>query len=191
VYAETAPDRVDQSVIIGALYFYAVDEHFPAAILTPACDFEQSKAELVTACALVEAWALISSLVTNDWANQGFVTDSGLVVPLADLSKGKLKTYRERVSRLIKNQYPRYHWLAPLPGSRTPLVADFQLISALPVDELADARLIAILASPFREELPARYAAYMSRVGTPDHASETVEAWLDASLQAVFQKKAG
>jgi hypothetical protein len=35
------------------------------------------------------------------------------------------------------------------------------------------------LASPYREQVPARYVAYMERIGTPDHDPQDIARWID------------
>jgi hypothetical protein len=187
MYLPGRPTAIDQSVVVETLYFHALDDHLAAVVLTPACDFEQRKAELAIACAAISAWDLIAQLAQTDWVKEGLVDESGSLKKRGDLSNSKIKWFKAQISRMIKQQYPRYHWLAPIPHTNLPpLVADFQIIACLPIDVIVRATPIASLQSPFREQLPARYAAYMGRVGTPDLEVPILETWLEQAVDSVF-----
>jgi hypothetical protein len=90
------------------------------------------------------------------------------------------------VRNLITQSFPRYHWLPPLPGTVTPCILDFQVVESAVLEELNERKIVAQLQSPLREQVPARYAAYMSRVGTPDFTPESIQAWISAATAAVF-----
>ncbi|MGH7466995.1 MAG: hypothetical protein ACRENP_03320 [Longimicrobiales bacterium] len=186
MYAAMIPSKIDQSVIVEGLYFYAIDEHFPGIVLTPACDFEQGKVELATACALISAWDLLSQLLRTDWQKDGLIDQSGSPVLRSSLSAGKTKWFKGQVRSVARQQFPRYHWLPPPPGTKVPLIADFQILACVPVDEIRAVTPIAALLSPFREQLPTRYAAYVGRIGTPDAEAEVIESWLGAAVAAIF-----
>ncbi len=186
MYVDPAPAVLDQGTIVERAYFYAADEERPALVLTPTCDFEQAKAEFVQLCALIDSWELVAALLATDWKKMGLVDDAGARVKTP--GKGKLDELRNNIKQLINQRFPRYHWLAPLPGAKRPLVADFQILTTLTLEDLAHTKILAGLSGPFREQAAARYAAYMGRVGTPDFLGEHVADWIESGVDELFPK---
>jgi hypothetical protein len=184
LYNDAAPAKVGQGTIVREVYFYAVDETLPGLSLTPVCDIEQVKAELIQFCALFDAWELVTELVKTEW-NLGLTDATGALVA-GPLSNTKKNAFHGHVRQLIAQRIPRYHWLAPLPGTTPPLIADFQVLASVVPAELEQAELVAELRSPYREQTAARYSAYMGRVGTPDFTQEQIDGWLAQSLM-IFQ----
>ena len=165
MYNDSSPTTVDQGVILDSVYFYSLDQHHKGLVLTPACDFAQHKAELVQICALLPANFLVSTLRETVWSKQN-----------RNNVKGQIKN-------MIKQKFPRYHWLASLPGIIPTLVADFQNIASIPFIEIENTELKAELMSPYREQIPARYAAYMGRVGTPDFDHGDIDEWAESIVE--------
>lgn len=186
MYVDPAPAVLDQGTIVERAYFYSVDEERPALVLTPTCDFEQTNAEFVQMCALIDAWELVEALLATHWKKMGLVDDAGARVQAP--GKGKLDDLRNSIKQLITQRFPRYHWLAPLPGGDRPLVADFQILTTLTLEDLAETKILAGLRGPFREQAAARYAAYMGRVGTPDFTGEQIAGWIEGGLDELFPK---
>lgn len=154
--------------------------------LTPICDIEQSKAETVQFCALYDVWDKIRTLCQTDWQGERLIDSEGNLLP-GPLSNTKRGAFNEKVSLLIKQRLPRYHWLAPMPSTqRPPLIADFQVLTSHPLEELGDDQIEAELASPYREQAASRYASYMGRVGTPDFTIDQIETWLAEGARILF-----
>lgn len=181
-----APPRIDQSVILESVYFYALDDHFRAVVLTPACDLEQGKAELITVAALVNAWDLVAELLATDWVKQGLTEESGRLVDRSRLSSGNQKWLAGQLRRMMKQQFPRYHWISPQTDSDAPFVVDFQIVGCLAMEEVEPITRLGVLVSPYREQLPSRYAAYMGRIGTPDLEPEVAEREIQAGIDVLF-----
>lgn len=176
---------IDQAVLLDVVYFYAIDEARRALVLTPTCDFAQQKCELVQVCAIFDAWETVEHFVRGEWAGLGLVSDSGALVG-GPLSKGKFKDFANSMRQLITQRLPRYHWLAPLPGEPRPQLLDFQLVESVSIQEVAGTKIVGELASPFREQVSARYAAYMGRVGTPDFGASEIDGWVSDCVQRLF-----
>jgi hypothetical protein len=190
VYLESSSGRIDQAVIVEPFYFYALDEDLPALILTPTCDFAQQKCEYVQACAIVDAWEVVKGLLGTSWSKSGLVADGKLLA--GPLPKNKRGDLTDKLTKLAAQQFPRYHWLAPLPGTQSPRIADFQLVQSVSLAEVESiCAVVAELRSPFREEATARYSTYMARVGTDGHPPDELKAWIDAGLAALFPDPAG
>lgn len=152
-------------------------------LLTPECDLQQGKAVTVVFVALFNAEELVMELVASDWAGIGLVEDGKY---LTSASNSKRKQLDERIKQLQRHHFQRYHWLDEFAGSNGPLVADFQFLSCLPSEFLNTAAPDAMLADPYRSELPARYAAYVGRIGTPDPEEARLAAWRQGLLDTKF-----
>src|SRR5262249_54045789 len=119
------------------------------------------------------------------WNGLGLVNGAGILIT-GPLSAGKRKDLSNRIRDVIAHKYPRYHWLAPLPTGNVPRIIDFQVMQSLQVSELETESIVAELSSPYREEVAARYSAYMGRVGTPDHSGDQMSAWIDQGIDLLF-----
>ncbi len=185
MYTDAVPAKVGQGTIVKDIYFYAIDEARSAISLTPICDLEQSKAEMLQLSALFDAWEIAARLFQGDWGGAGLIDREGKLIP-GPLSGTKTKEFNDKVRQLIGQRFPRYHWLAPLPATDRPLLADFQVLTALPIEEVMAQNILTELKSPFREQIAARYASYMGRVGTPDFSKEQIDGWLAQGLRHLF-----
>jgi hypothetical protein len=186
VYSAAVPTQIGQSVILDGVSFYSTDEVTLGIVLTPACDFEQKKVDLVQICQLRDAIETIGLLIRDDWNKSGLVDSNGNPIP-GPLSNTKRNDFSEKLRALIGQRFPRYHWLPPLPGSKRPLIADFQNVASLLPEDLESAPIIAGLESPYRESVPTRYAAYMGRVGTPDYPKAEAQEWIDRIIETLFK----
>jgi len=167
------------------VYFYGTDETTLGIVLTPACDFEQKKAELIQLCQLRDALDWIAILIQHDWRKLGLLNANGSRIA-GPLSVNKTNDLSDKLRSIIGQRFPRYHWLPPLVGSKRPLIADFQSVTSLTQEDLEGAQIVAALESPYREALPTRYAAYMGRVGTPDYPVAHVQEWVDRTIEVLF-----
>ena len=170
MYEPAPPAELQQGVVARDVYFWSVD-HFSLGIaLTPACDFEQGKVELITFCSVFDAVTALRQLLANDLTD-----DEGR--PATRISNNKLGKVKSKVDQIIKRRWLRYHWLAPLPDTETPLLVDFTVVTSISISETVDLERVVRLTSPYREEISSRYAAYLGRVGIPDFTDEELHTW--------------
>lgn len=113
-------------------------------ILTPSCDFAQSKANHVT---MVRCERLTDREEYKKRATE----------------KGK-----EQLRQLIEDKRGDRFKFLPRAFFIPDLVVDFQQIRSLAIESLKDFQEIATLDSPFAESAVARFSRYFSRLGTPD-----------------------
>jgi hypothetical protein len=177
--------EIDQYVILGDVYFHGIDESHPGLILTPNCDFAQEKCDLVHACALRDAWYVIEQFIRGEWSEIKLVGSDGQLIP-SPLPSGKRKALAASIKQLIKQRLPRYHWLVPLPGTTVPQVLDFQVVGSVDLLEIQGATILAQLASPYGEQISARYASYMGRIGTDDFADAEIDGWISTAISTLF-----
>jgi hypothetical protein len=184
VYVDPPAGAIDQGVILEEAYFWAADATYPAFVLTPTCDFQQAKCDYALVCAVHRDGSL-KELLTGVLGNALRKKDGTPLV--APLTPEQRKPIAGRIKgELIALRAARYHFLPPIPGTKSPLILDFQLVQSASVPEIANTPVIAELASPYREQVPARYVAYMGRVGTPDYEQQDVDQWADSALDILF-----
>jgi hypothetical protein len=167
------------------VYFDAIDEPRNGLILTPRCDIAQDRVEFLHVCPLLDAWEIVGEFISKEWTGAKLLAEDGSRLP-GPLSKTKRDNFANSLKLVITQRLPRYHWLEPLPGSTIPQILDFQILLSILLDEVKDKPVVAELAGPFAEEVSARYAAFMGRVGTPDYSSTQIDQWTDEACAALF-----
>jgi hypothetical protein len=172
-----------QGDILEGIYFPALDEPRPGLLVTPICDIEHDRATFWTFVALFpdedEAEKAIRKVALSldgaSWDEQG-----ALIV-----TRRQEKKIREYLDRLVAQDLRRYQWLPPLQGVLGGMVADFEVISSIPVKEATTKKKVASMASSWREQVPARYSAFMGRIGTEDLPRSEIEAHVTRLLSTV------
>lgn len=185
MYVPTPSATLDQGVILKELYFYGSDVSRPGVVVTPTCDIEQGKCDYVQVCALWDAWEVVDGLLHGAWSGMKLVQPSGALAA-GPLGKDKRSNLEGQIRRLVTQQFSRYHWLNPPPGTTVPRIVDFQQLASIGINEVAGSTIVAELRSPYREQLCARYAAYMGRVGTEDPSSGDVSTWIQQGIDRLF-----
>ncbi|MFF2496627.1 hypothetical protein [Agromyces sp. NPDC058064] len=132
------------------------------SVLTPACDFAQSKVEFAL---LVGGTHLTNFTTYKEWVDS---QDS--------------KTKWGGLQQLLTSRLPRYHYL-PRFRAVPDLVLDFENLVAVPVADLSNYRRVASLASPYSEHLLIRNSDYRSRIGVPDQDLKKTKARLQADAR--------
>lgn len=176
----------DQGDIVDGVYFPGPDAKLPAVLVTPACDLEQEKVSLWTFVALFPDTAVAGDIVQREKGSLP-VGEDGLV----SQPTTKQRTHLERKLReLMTQRFYRYHWLPLKIGDQTGHVADFSFVTSLPSAEVSKkaARLFSMNSS-WREEVPARFAAYIGRVGVEDYPAETSSGHLERLVGSVVKSK--
>lgn len=138
-------DAIDQGDIVSSDVFEQIYGGSCAVVLTPRCDIEW-KADFLTLCAVASPHEILRKRATLDTT----------------------KKRRNFVDSMLKGTNQRFHWLEPIDRFPRGAVADFQLVASIAADVLIPEDVIIRIAGPYCEELSARYAAYMGRVGVPD-----------------------
>jgi hypothetical protein len=174
----------DQGDIVAGVYFAAVDTDLPGVLVTPACDIEQGKVDLWTFVALFPDVAVARALVAKDiegWMKPGATSSSAG----SGLSTKQRAALAKKMDELLNHRFARYHWLPVRIGDSPAHVADFSYVTALPADEVKERTRVASLRSSWREQLPARYASFMARVGTVDFKREDVATEVERLVQVL------
>ncbi len=92
------------------------------------------------------------------------------------------------VDRLMRQQYPRYHWIPLKVAEVDGHVADFTFVTSMMSTEVRQLTRVASLESSWREQLPARYVAYMGRVGTEDTPPQELKTHRDRIVAGLIAR---
>jgi len=140
-------DLVRREVTQGNQYF---------VIVTPSCDLEQGKAEMV-----ILARCLPVSDTEEHKKYIGYVSKGD--VPSAN----SIRDIRGLMGNNRKRQPDRYHFI-PEFLNIPHLVVDFSDLRQIPLAKIGRLQRLASLDSPFAEELLVRFSRHYGRIGTPD-----------------------
>ena len=173
----------DQSDVATGIYFSAFDKKLPAVLLTPACDLDHSKTSFWTFAALFPDIDVAREIAAREAPGQGITKGSdGKYL----LSGKKRRALAGKLRDLLLNRYPRFQWLPIQVGGHPAHVADFAQVASVAVEEVKrTAERVASIASSWREQIPARYSAYMGRVGTDDLPESDISSHLDRLISAM------
>ena len=156
----------DQGDIVDAVYFPGPDSKLPAVLVTPACDLEHGSA-------------------TDLWTFVALRPDAEVAGDLVE-EHGSPKS---SLSQLMKQRYYRYHWLPVSIGTIPGHVADFAMVTSLPMGEVTKAaKRLYSMNSSWREQLPTRYAAYIGRIGVDDYSKSETQSHIDRLLGGLPKK---
>lgn len=170
----------DQGDIVDGVYFAAFDKKMPGVLVTPACDIAQEKVDLWTFVGLFPDIDVAKASVAKE-------LEEWNLPPGTPPSRKQRSSLAKALGFLIAQRLPRYHWIPVTIGEVTGHVADFTCVTALPAAEVkGGAKRVATLLSSWREQVPARYAAFMARVGTVDFDDATVNAEIERLVSGVL-----
>jgi len=150
-------------------------------VLTPACDFEQGKAENVL---LARVYELTQHSLYKVWIDaKKKLMGAGEKNPHIKELQTAAKVAGGDVLTLVKDRKSeRYKFLSGtffLPDC----VIDFQNLKNLPLVNQSDFEQVCSLDSPFREEILHLFSRYYGRIGTPDINKDDVWAKVEASFE--------
>jgi len=141
-------------------YVYGPDEAGAWWIVaTPACDFEQGKAEHVLR---VGARRLTDHPIYKDWHSHRSLRQGDAK------ATSKEREAHDKLMRLLRNNAgDRFRFL---PGTffLPDIVVDLQSLRQLPAADLDGENVVCCLDSPYREEMLLHLSKYYGRIGTPD-----------------------
>lgn len=171
LYADSFDDSIEQSAIYNQVFFESVSQELPAIVLTPRCEILHPKGELlVTVSGVFPASIVFEQFLRKKGLPQDQIVGSELT------PKSKYKGFpKEFKDYYFKNRVLEFHFLPAYKGKLPHSFVDFRVVKTLLPEELHDKNKISVLISPWRESVPARYAAYSLRVGVKDFADDFLE----------------
>lgn len=141
-------------------------------VLTPACDFEQDKAQNVL---MAQVTPLVEHEFYRDWQNKARALAN--LPPQQQQTKDAKKPSADArgiVKSLVKNrQGSRFRFL---PGAffLPDCIVDFQSLLNLPIVESDNYEIVCSLDNPYREEFLQLFSSYYGRIGTPDYELDPI-----------------
>ncbi|MCU7843287.1 MAG: response regulator [Candidatus Thiodiazotropha sp. (ex Monitilora ramsayi)] len=148
-------------------------------VLTPACDFEQNKAENVL---LAQITPLADHMLYKNW--QDYARELDGLAPGQPSKEIKTSTNKARgeVKSLVKNaKGGRFKFL---PGTffLPDCIVDFQQLLNLPIADAVKFEIVCSLDNPYREEVLQLFSSYFGRIGTPDYEFDSIWKNIDESI---------
>ncbi len=180
IYEDVEPQAgVDQGNVFTDIYLPAIEARVTAIVVTPTCDLEQDKAQFIKFISTVELTFVIKIIADSVGIEESVFTSGDAI------SRGQ---YNSLIKVLRKNTtgdfLPRYYLLPEYPGLLPALYLDFQRVFVVPFQQVIQEYLtnrVARVASPWREQIAARYAGYSMRVGTLDYLDDELRTVLDTT----------
>lgn len=148
-------------------------------VMTPACDFEQNKAENVL---LVKITPLTEHVIYKEWVSRKDECSEE-----NDDSKKALKVARGKVKSLIKGAVSERYKFLPGTFFIPDCILDFQDVMHYPRNKSDDFDVICSMDNPYREEMLHLFSKYYGRIGTPDYDFGPI--W--ESIDKQFEKAQG
>ena len=163
IYEARFDAEVDQSAIYAEITFTCIGKPSYAIVLTPICDIATKKLSYITLAQIIPANIIYEMILFNEKLSEQ------QMIGVEAVGSGKLKHIKDEfLKNYLKNRVYRYHFLPKLNGILDNSFIDFQVVQTFSIEELIKHKKTAVLKSPWRESIPARYAAYSVRIGTPD-----------------------
>lgn len=168
--APTGAPALTQGAVLDALP-WGLDPAPLGVVLTNPCDLRWEKASYVIVSALVSAKDVI-------WASSDFRSWAGDHPREGALSKKRWDSLSRVLQGFVRSDSICRYFLVEsdvLGEEMGPLVADFQHLLSIPIEEAGRKPVVALLPPPDREKLIMHFAAYTSRIGV-DRAVEREQA---------------
>jgi len=150
-------------------------------VLTPACDFEQNKADNVLL-------AEITPLKEHDLYKKWETEDAKFNALSSELQRAKaekkpVSQAASAVKDLVKGRKGERYKFLPGTFFLPDCIIDFQALNACPQDHTTHFDIVCSLDSPYREEILHLFSKYYGRIGTPDYNFSTVWEKIDANFK--------
>ena len=170
-------DRIDQGDVFVDIYFATNDERVNAVVISPTCDLEHNKADYVKFISTVAFELVIMDILMNHSRVDQSDFESGQTI-----SKKKYDSAMNAIQYNINGDLlPRYYFLPGYSHFLHDSYLDFQMVFVIPLQQVYESYLtnrVTRIASPWREQIAARYSGYSVRVGTPDYSESDLQGLL-------------
>jgi hypothetical protein len=163
IYLKDFDRNPEQSAIYKEIHFNCNDQTLLGICVTPQCEMGKKRTLFHTFCQLIP----FDLFLEHHLKKQGWTAEK--LECTTKPTENTLKNFRDLLIKFqdtfIENKAHRYHFL---PGFNTipHSFVDFQAIECIRDNELKSENKIAVLDSPWREQIPTRYSFYQGRIGT-------------------------
>lgn len=182
VYNFNCHGQIEQSAIYLNVSFECVNENSPAIILSSQCDLMPHSpqsyillARLVPVAEIFLYW--LESM--NDYSEDEIFGN----IPIASNKKKRKGIILDFCKMYLRGHTFGYYYLPEIEGKIEHSLVCFEITKCVSMQEIDDKEKLCVLKSPFREAVPARFAAYMGRIGTPQYQEEYLRTLMDNICQ--------
>lgn len=183
-WLKTASPQITQGSIVDGID-WGYGEYNPLSIvLSNACDIDHGKCSFLMVIALLPAAETLSE-------SKEFKNKTENANAKHELTKKSWKSLYDFLSSYIHNKnICRYYFFDPQPILDAPLlVADFQMIKSVSIDQISHLENIAQLSSPYIEQMILHFASYTARIPS-DRVEQEIEEKLINELALPYHKSA-
>lgn len=179
VYKVDAEPYVEQSAIYQDVPFVA-QERFKSLgiVLSAQCDIERFTDNSYLLVARIQPIAGAFGLWLEE--EKGY-TEAEILgdTPVDPVKKKRRRVCEKFAKTYLRNKVVKYYFLPELLGVVDASFVCCEITQCIQVKEIEKLKKVCVLRSPFREAVPAHYAAYIGRVGTPVFKKDDLLATLD------------
>lgn len=148
-------------------------------VLTPACDFEQGKAENVL---LAKLTPLTEHELYKEWKEKASEFDALKGKQVTKEDKQAVSQARGNVKNLVKNNKGNRFRFLPGTFFLPDCIIDFQQLLNLPKVDADKYEVVCSLDNPYREEILQLFSNYYGRIGTPDYEFDSIWEKIDQTF---------
>lgn len=176
IYEDSFDDRIEQSAIYRGVLFPCIKKKIVAIVLTPVCDIYQDKADFIRMAGFIPAERIFEKWVEKkyDYTPEQIIG----VTPLKNQQKVE-KTHTNFAKDLLGQKEIRYHFVPSYENKFPHSFVDFQLVESFSPSDVRRFDKAAVMKSPWKESILARYAAYCGRVGTKAYSKNLRDVIMD------------
>ena len=155
---------VEQSAIYSNIYFRCLNMRWPGIVLTSQCDIEDAERGTFVLLALITSVEFLFHI----YLDLSGYTDKEItgIEPIASGKKKRKEILNNFKSSYLEGKAKGYYYLPlPIEGLEHSCI-HFDTTQCLSLGRLESQKKECVLRSPFREAIPAKFAAYIGRIGT-------------------------
>ena len=176
IYEDSFDDSIEQSTIYRGVHFPCIKEEIFAIVLTPTCDIYWDKAQYIRMVGFIPAEQIFEQwLKKNKFSPEQIIG----IEPLG--SEKKVEKLHRRFAKdyLGNSREIRYHFIPSYKEKFPHSFVDFQLVESFSPGDVEGFEKVAVLKSPWRESILARYASYCGRVGIKTYSEKLIDVIVD------------
>ena len=154
------------------MFFPRIKKTIVGIVLTPVCDIYQDKADFIRMAGFIPA-----ELIFEKWLQKKYAYTGEQIAGITPLKNKKKvsNTHTSFVNDLLKQREIRYHFISSCRDEFPHSFVDFQLVESLPLSDVNKSNKVAVMKSPWKQSVLARYAAYCGRVGTKEYSTSLTD----------------
>lgn len=176
IYQDSFDDRIEQSAIYRGVLFPCIKKKIVAIVLTPVCDIYQDKADFIRMAGFIPAERIFEKGVEKKYEYTPRTDNRSN--PPKEPAESRESPYQlcERFARAKGN---KYHFVPSYENKFPHSFVDFQLVESFSPSDVRRFDKVAVMKSPWKQSILARYVAYCGRVGTKAYSKNLRDVIMD------------